>query len=95
MNINSVSQVSCKANMNNLKRLSVPLKDGTTAKIAANENYFECLITKGENVLAGSGGVRSSKGLYAKTVKNTIEQIKNNMKEGFEFFDEFCKAIIK
>lgn len=97
MNINSVSQVSCKANMSNLKKLSVPLKKGQTANFAANENYFECFITKGDKIIPGecSGGVYIAKGVPSKIVWGTFERIQKNVKEGFDFFDEFCKTILK
>jgi len=95
MNINSVSPVSCKANLNNLKKLTVPLKDGTVARISANENYLEALITKGDVVLPGSGGIYMAEGVPSRNLWGTFERIQKNVKEGFDFFTEFCNTILK
>lgn len=94
MNINNVSPVSCKANMNNLKKLAVPLKDGSIARITSNENYLEALITKGDRVVEGRG-IYVSKGVSSRTLWRTFEQIQKHVKDGFDFFGEFCNAILK
>lgn len=94
MNINSISPVSCKANMNNLKKLTVPLKDGTSARFTANENYLETLITKGDNVIEGCG-VYMSKGVPPRTFWRTFEQVQKHVKSGFDYFGEFSKTILK
>lgn len=96
MNINSVSSVSCKAkaNMNNLKRLTVPLKDGTSARFTANENYLETLIIKGDRLIEGCG-MYMSEGVPSRSLWHHFECIQKNIKEGFDFFGEFCKTILK
>ncbi len=95
MNIDSISFTSaCKVSQSSLKKLTVPLKYGKKMKLTANENYLETVIIKGDNVLERSG-VYISKGVPSKRLWYNFEQIQKNVKEGFDFFGEFCSTILK
>lgn len=97
MNISSVSSVSCKGNfaknLKNVKQLSVPLKDGTTARFTSADNYLECLITKGDKVVEGRGKY-SAEGITSKDIWSSFEKIQSHVKDGVDFFKEFTKAIL-
>ncbi len=97
MNINSVSPVSCKSNftknLTNLKELSVPLKNGSTANFTVADNYFECLITKGNKIVEGKGKY-NSQGITSKDLWGSFEKIQDHVKSGVDFFKEFSKAIL-
>lgn len=97
MNINSVSPVSCKSNftknLKNLKELSVPLKNGSTANFMVADNYMECLITKGNKVIEGNGKY-SSKGITSKDVWSSFEKVQQHVKSGVDFFKEFTGALL-
>ncbi len=94
MNIDSVSPISCKANFTkNLKQLSVPLKDGTTANFNVSDNYLECLITKGNKLVEGKGKY-SSQGITSKDIWGTFEKVQQHVKSGVDFFKEFSATIL-
>lgn len=94
MNINPVSNISCKANpFANAKTFKAPLKDGSEALVKIGDNAYECLITKNNRI---KGGVLASnpKGVGA-DFASIMKNIKENAKEGFDFLGEFIKAVIK
>ncbi len=97
MNINSVTPISCKGNfvknLKNVKQLSVPLKDGSTAKFMTSDTYLECLITKGDKILEGKGKY-STKGITSKDVWSSFEKVQDHVKNGVDFFKEFSRAIL-
>lgn len=97
MNINSVSPVSCKGNiprdLRNVRKLSVPLKDGSTASFTSADNYLECLITKGNRIVEGRGKY-SVDGITSKDLWSSYEKIQAHVKSGVDFFKEFTKTIL-
>lgn len=97
MNIDSVSPVSCKRNfsrdLKNVKKLSVPLKDGTTASFTSSDNYLECLITKGDKIVEGKGKY-SVDGITSKDLWSSYEKVQSHVKNGVDFFKEFTKTIL-
>lgn len=97
MNIGNVSSVSCEGNfsqkLKNVKQLSVPLKNGSQARLTTADNYLECLITKGGKIVEGKGKY-STEGITSKDIWSSYEKIQAHVKEGVDFFKEFTKAIL-
>ncbi|DAA84494.1 TPA: hypothetical protein CPT90_05945 [Candidatus Gastranaerophilales bacterium HUM_3] len=95
MNVNSISPVVCKANiMKNAKQITAPLKDGNTLRFTVGDNYIEALVTKGDKIVSGTGKY-SGKGIKFEDVNNLYEKAKPHIKEGFDFFKELVKTIMK
>ncbi len=97
MNIDNISTISSKGNfanrLKNVKSLNVPLKDGKTARFTTADNYLECLVTKGDNIVEGYGKY-SSKGITSKDIWGLYEKFQSHIKDGIDFFKEFTKAIL-
>lgn len=93
MKINSVSQVSHRANVNNnLKKLSIPLKDDSKALISLSDNYFECLVAKDNKIISGYGH-KAKDGVKAEDISKVYNSLKDSIKEGVDFLDEFIKVV--
>lgn len=93
MNIDSISFTSRPA-QSSLRKLTVPLKYGKQMRLTMNENYLERVVTKGNNVIERSG-MYTSKGVSSRSMWRNFEQIQKNVREGFDFFGEFCNTILQ
>ncbi len=75
-----------------IKQFNIPLKKGENALIKLSDNSLECLITKDKYVVGGYGH-QTPKGIRPDEIISLHEQLKDNIKEGVDFFKEFTKAI--
>lgn len=94
MNIDSVSFTSARTPARTLKKLDVPLKCGKHINLTAGDNYLGSVVIKGDNVLESSGMYAAS-GISSRSLWRSYEQIQKDVKEGFDFFNEFCNTILK
>lgn len=95
MNVNSVSQISCKANPTKLaKQINIPMKDGSETLMKLTDKSIDCVQHKGERVLAGYGH-KHPDGIQADDVLMIYKSLSNNIKDGFDFLKEFFIAISK
>lgn len=95
MKVNLISQVATQPKAaKNLKTLAVPLKDESQATIKLADDYIECMITKGDKVLGGYGH-RAKNGIPIDDVTRIYTDLKENIKEGFDFFKELTTVLFK
>ena len=71
----------------------MPLKDGNTLRLTVSDNYLEALVTKGDNIVCGTGKY-SGKGIGFNDITELHEKIKPHIKECFDFLKEFVKAVM-
>ncbi len=92
MNINPISNISCKANpLANAKTMKVPLKDGSEAVLKFTDNAYECLIIKNNKIISGKGAIKQNG--VKDDFKSVVDKLKDNFKEGFDFIGEFINAV--
>lgn len=99
MKINNISPISCQAKptanaLKNVKEMIIPLKDGNSAKLTVADNYIGTVITKGDKIIKESG-LSLEQGLSSRYLWGSFEKLQKQAKSGFDFFEEFCKAILK
>ena len=95
MNVNSVSQVSCKANPTKFARqINIPMKDGSETIMKLTDKSIDCVQHKGERVLGGYGH-RHPDGIQKEEILNIYKSLSDNIKDGFDFLKEFFMAVSK
>ncbi len=75
-----------------IKQINIPLKNGKDALIKLSDNSLECMITKDKYVVEACGH-QTPKGISPDEIILLHEKLKDNIKEGIDFFNEFTKAI--
>ena len=97
MKINNISPIPTTnintKGLNNTKQMIIPLKNGSFANLTVADSYIETVVTKGDKVVQTSvqelGQDATSRFLW-----KTYENIQKQVKDGFDFFNEFSKAIL-
>ena len=96
MNVNNISQVSCKANTTNfVKEMKIPMKDGSETVMTWTKDSIEFLQHKDKMLLGGYGHKAPNGISVLETINIYKDNIAQNVKEGFDFMKEFITAIAK
>ena len=99
MKINSISPISTKSKINakalkNTRQMTIPLKNGNYANLTVADNYIETIVTKGDKVVQTSVQ-ELEQDAPSRFLWKTYENLQKQVKEGFDFFSEFSKAILR
>ena len=73
---------------------TVPPKDGNIAELTVADNYIGTVISKGDKVLK-EYSTPLEEGVTSRYLWGSYERLQKQAKSGFDFFGEFCKAILK
>lgn len=99
MKVNSISPISCQAKPNakmlkGASKMTVPLKDGNIAELTVADNFISTVISKGDKIIKETS-LPLEEGITSRYLWGSYERLQKQAKSGFDFFGEFCKAILK
>ena len=98
MKTNLIPQVTTKAkSVSKLRTMQVPLKNGDTALLKIDSKDFKkyaCVVFNKEGKLTGGRGHYSPLGVTSDELGKVLTKLFENAKEGFDFFKEFCNAVM-
>lgn len=79
------------AQQNNFdKLLSIPMKDGSSAKLMWNADRADCFILKSGKIQGAQGFV--SKNNFAENMGALLEKLQKNAKDGFDVIKEYINS---